>query len=241
MKVGSGLHLLCRIIVANKIRDKRLFNKLWHRLRTFLQRLPRQGSGKGNDIDSDTASDAETDANINTDTERDTAIDTTCDACIVPTPTLMDLPVELRIMIHRYALQGVIDDANANAGTDLLKKSNLNFGGLALGNSHCMLRAEMHDVFVPMMMKLLQQQVDHNVALVSRFEQSARTYANPKAMVNVFQYPSTDATYLDWLASNYALHRGGKLFEIWLAMINRRLETESELSERKMDVILKRK
>lgn len=34
--------------------------------------------------------------------------------------------------------------------------------------------------------------------------------------------------YLDALAERYAFHRGGKLFEVWLAVINKRLETEMQ-------------
>lgn len=228
--VNPSLHVLCRTVVTDEITDKRMFNNLRQRLRTILSKLSPQGSGKEDLEDSDMASNTELDTNF--DSEDDSAINTSSDACIAPTPTLMGLPVELRIMIHRYALQDVIDHANANVNANVFETPDLNFGGLALGNSHRILRAEVHDIFVPMIMKVLQQQVDHNFDLVSRFEQS-RTRANRKAMNNSFEYASRDAMYLGGLAESYASHGSRELFQVWLTMINKRLEMEMEIYARK--------
>lgn len=134
----------------------------------------------------------------------------------------MGLPVEVRLIIHEYTLQDIINNAQANS----LKPLTPFHGGLALCHVNRTLRAECQDIFVPLMMESMRLRQEHNYTVKLRYVRGTPEEREAGLWASVFETVDTERL-LD-LCLNLAMVRGRTLRKKWSAL----MEKEGEILDK---------
>lgn len=139
-----------------------------------------------------------------------------------PTPTLMGLPVEVRLMIYDYIFPEILDIA-----WTFNPETSVHFcGALALLHTNRVLRAECQDMFVLLLLKRQHQRLNDDLDYALHLVPGSP---------NQWHWLEEDATFyyhtLERLTCKYVKVRGRKLKKVELAWKTKHVQTLEKIVE----------